>query len=901
MEQLVQFIQQYLQQGMSTEDILNLVTSQGVSEEEATQAIQLAITPQQPQSFKVGGTKYGFIKKYSELSKLSFGGDITDTGERADSTNKFLQAIQNNAQQAIINNKAEEIYEDVNSGKAKWGLFKREPQIPNFNFPFYMAPQFNQPQMFPYYHPGMFMQQPVSNNNMSQSYPHPSNITVYKTGLFGRPKRYSISWEGAFGQQPVNTQVNPTPVVNQESNKSIQKITLPEGYDPNAVEQTTSNTQTSNTSEKANGNTSNNNTTTKSNTSTNRTKSSEQKEVVKPQEIDVNTANMLKFSEMYGSGKPQVNNNQKTETTKAVKETNKPEENNPKFDLSGKEFSTNNRTFVVRNGETYLKNKQTGKVTKITTSEFDKELKKIEKDYGVTLPIDKFDKGGTAMMNMMKNYYSQMGVPNQQLLNYKGSWIQPTSGVPFTPGQMYDPKYEVTKTGILGRPKRYSISWKSSPGQTNFNTQSNNVTSTSNPKITSEINPGKQVEGNPTNVMGNWSDPFTNNSVDQDFGNSKLPMSVEQPKSDYSIENIENWNYPNPVENSREPVNRLPYKNVTGNFDNQEQEISPSYHPNNPELVSQDEYNMYEPAVNLYPVNTLPYSETEEVYNPFNLGNPNWMNNLILNRYPEQQNYNKGSYSSPKKHTTSTTRTNRYSEPTYENSTWHQGPHLDYNPNYDGKEGKSRPDKLQRVIDNKRKSTIDPNNRMFSPPFKTKQEFDHWRKLLETNPKDAERYYNHHNNLSTKKYGGLHMFIANNGMEIPRLDLKKVTEIEQPELEQQKQIIPTEYTQEGKINNVYGINTGVAINGFNKFANMAAQSLELGDFAQNQRFAMDNLTADNLYGKNYRRDRGDYDTNSGLFRPDQMGQKFYKKGGVVEMTEEELEQFLKNGGKVEYL
>ena len=79
----------------------------------------------------------------------------------------------------------------------------------------------------------------------------------------------------------------------------------------------------------------------------------------------------------------------------------------------------------------------------------------------------------------------------------------------------------------------------------------------------------------------------------------------------------------------------------------------------------------------------------------------------------------------------------------------------------------------------------------------------------------------------------------------------------------------------------------------------------------------DNLTADNLYASDPSKDRGDYDTNSGLYRQDEMGQKWnsrskqyggniYQEGGMVEgdevdMTEEELADFIANGGEVEYL
>lgn len=74
-----------------------------------------------------------------------------------------------------------------------------------------------------------------------------------------------------------------------------------------------------------------------------------------------------------------------------------------------------------------------------------------------------------------------------------------------------------------------------------------------------------------------------------------------------------------------------------------------------------------------------------------------------------------------------------------------------------------------------------------------------------------------------------------------------------------------------------------------------------------------NLTSDNVYLPNpwSRKDRGLYDPNSGLLQPGIMGSDYasgYARrqfGGViddeVEMTEEELQEFLANGGEVEYL
>jgi hypothetical protein len=78
----------------------------------------------------------------------------------------------------------------------------------------------------------------------------------------------------------------------------------------------------------------------------------------------------------------------------------------------------------------------------------------------------------------------------------------------------------------------------------------------------------------------------------------------------------------------------------------------------------------------------------------------------------------------------------------------------------------------------------------------------------------------------------------------------------------------------------------------------------------------ENLTSDNLYASDPSRDRGDYvisGSDKGLYRPDEQGQVWgsrsaqyggssdYTEGAVVDMTEEELADFIANGGQVEYL
>ncbi len=89
------------------------------------------------------------------------------------------------------------------------------------------------------------------------------------------------------------------------------------------------------------------------------------------------------------------------------------------------------------------------------------------------------------------------------------------------------------------------------------------------------------------------------------------------------------------------------------------------------------------------------------------------------------------------------------------------------------------------------------------------------------------------------------------------------------------------------------------------------------DAARQEAKMSDNLTADNLYASDPSKDRGDYDTNSGLYRLDEMGQKWnsrskqyggniYQDGGMVEgdevfMTDEEIQEFLANGGDLEFI
>jgi hypothetical protein len=88
-----------------------------------------------------------------------------------------------------------------------------------------------------------------------------------------------------------------------------------------------------------------------------------------------------------------------------------------------------------------------------------------------------------------------------------------------------------------------------------------------------------------------------------------------------------------------------------------------------------------------------------------------------------------------------------------------------------------------------------------------------------------------------------------------------------------------------------------------------------GQKKRNKNF-YDRFTADNLYASDPIRDRGDYEANSGLYRPDEQGQTWnsrsaryggymqaggFVEGDVVDMTPEEVQEFLANGGELEII
>jgi hypothetical protein len=119
-----------------------------------------------------------------------------------------------------------------------------------------------------------------------------------------------------------------------------------------------------------------------------------------------------------------------------------------------------------------------------------------------------------------------------------------------------------------------------------------------------------------------------------------------------------------------------------------------------------------------------------------------------------------------------------------------------------------------------------------------------------------------------------------------------------------------------KNKNAYEVDSKGVIASANAFGNDVFNRMERrGERKANKNFH-DIFTADNLYAGDPIRDRGDYESNSGLYRPDEQGQTwnsrsaryggFMQEGGfvegdIVDMTQEEIEEFLANGGELEMI
>ena len=107
-------------------------------------------------------------------------------------------------------------------------------------------------------------------------------------------------------------------------------------------------------------------------------------------------------------------------------------------------------------------------------------------------------------------------------------------------------------------------------------------------------------------------------------------------------------------------------------------------------------------------------------------------------------------------------------------------------------------------------------------------------------------------------------------------------------------------TNEENLNNLFGFNTFVNA-GLNKTG-------ERGD-AQREAQLRNRYLADNLYGSRGKYDRGTYEVNSGLYKPDEMGftgvvkegGAIYKEGGTHYMSAAQVKKFLEEGGELEFV
>jgi hypothetical protein len=134
--------------------------------------------------------------------------------------------------------------------------------------------------------------------------------------------------------------------------------------------------------------------------------------------------------------------------------------------------------------------------------------------------------------------------------------------------------------------------------------------------------------------------------------------------------------------------------------------------------------------------------------------------------------------------------------------------------------------------------------------------------------------------------------------------------------EARKRIKENSFAVDFKNKNAYEVDSKGVIASANAFGNDVFNRMERrGERKANKNF-YDRFTADNLYAGDPSRDRGDYEANSGLYRPDEQGQTwnsrsaryggFMQEGGfvegdIVDMTQEEIEEFLANGGELEMI
>jgi hypothetical protein len=199
-------------------------------------------------------------------------------------------------------------------------------------------------------------------------------------------------------------------------------------------------------------------------------------------------------------------------------------------------------------------------------------------------------------------------------------------------------------------------------------------------------------------------------------------------------------------------------------------------------------------------------------------------------------------------------------------------------------------------------------------------------RAMSPSPEKLNELYNR-DVFNDYKYGGLHKFLpqAQPGVQTPVTQDERFEPLPMMSSKQagqnlfnqsrenimsQAQFEPDQYTQDFKRKDIFGGNAAEALPWINAGVLGAAGMINRYRDKDREAAMYENLTADNLYASDPSRDRGDYETNSGLYRPDEMGQKWnsrskqfggemdYEEGDEVDMTEEELEEFLANGGEI---
>jgi hypothetical protein len=129
-----------------------------------------------------------------------------------------------------------------------------------------------------------------------------------------------------------------------------------------------------------------------------------------------------------------------------------------------------------------------------------------------------------------------------------------------------------------------------------------------------------------------------------------------------------------------------------------------------------------------------------------------------------------------------------------------------------------------------------------------------------------------------------------------------------------KSVNKQDWSADFKTKNSWNIDPLAALNTFNAAANTGLGMIERFQDAKANNKQLARYMSDNLNPTEAHRNRGTYDTNSGLFRPDEMGFTgvaayggmfeyggSYQEGGEAYMTQEEIDDFIANGGELEYL